>query len=188
MNCNLHREGDTPGHRHMADSVPVGPSKTVDSFLQTSISRSHLLKSVGGGLAAAMMTGGLDWDPALSALASSPYVVLIVLDGARPEYINVSGIPHVRSLMRTGTQYTNAFAGILESETLYGHVAIATGLEPRATGIPSFWWATNHNLQVSLFNPTKVCAGDIENIIRQSRVPTIAGLAPRKRHTAQPMF
>jgi hypothetical protein len=139
------------------------------------MSRAQLLKAVGGGLAAAMTAGALSWEPARSAAASLPYVVLIVLDGARSEYFNVSGIPHVRSLIRNGTQYTNAFAGILESETPSGHATIATGSEPRKTGIPSFWWATSENIQVSLFSPTKIRAGDMERIIRQSGVPTIAG-------------
>jgi Type I phosphodiesterase / nucleotide pyrophosphatase len=153
--------------------------------LQTPISRGQLLKSVGGGLAAAMTVGALSWEPARSAAASLPYVALIVLDGARSEYFNVSGIPHVRSLMRNGMQYTNAFAGILESETPSGHATIATGSEPRTTGIPSFWWAGRDNIQVSLFSPTKIRAGDMERIIRQSGVPTIAGQVHAKSGSAK---
>jgi Type I phosphodiesterase / nucleotide pyrophosphatase len=175
-NCASYREGSDPALRHTSDSAPMVQSGIIDSVLQTPISRGQLLKSVGGGLAAAMTMGGIDWEPALGASASPPYVVLIVLDGARPEYFNVAGIPHVRSLMRNGTQYTNAFAGILESETPSAHVAIATGSEPRINGIPSFWWASSGNVQVSLFSPTKIRAGDMEKIIRQSGVPTIAGM------------
>jgi arylsulfatase A-like enzyme len=153
--------------------------------MRAPISRSRLLKAAGGGLGAALTAGALNWTPTPDAAASLPYVVLIVLDGARSEYLNVSGIPHVRSLIRNGIQYTNAFAGILESETPSGHTAIATGSEPRKTGIPSFWWATNDNVQVSLFSPTKIRAGDMENIIRQSRVPTLAGLVHHKARTAK---
>lgn len=176
VNCALYRESSQSELGHRSGSPLVVPTGPVDSFLQTSISRGQLLKSVGGGLAAAMTIGGLHSQPAFGASATPPYVVLIVLDGARPEYFNVADIPHVRSLMRNGTQYTNAFAGILESETPSGHVAIATGSEPRVTGIPSFWWASSRNVQVSLFSPTKIRAGDMEKIIRQSGIPTIAGL------------
>jgi len=130
---------------------------------------------MGGGLALALAGGSLPWAARQTAAAPLPYVVLIVLDGARPEYFGVSGMPHVRSLIRNGTQYTNAFAGILESETPSGHVTIGTGSEPRRTGIPSFWWANSKNVEVSLFDPVKIRAGDMEKIIRQSGVPTLAG-------------
>jgi predicted AlkP superfamily pyrophosphatase or phosphodiesterase len=143
------------------------------------MSRAQLLKAV------ALTAGALSWIPAASAAASLPYVVLIVLDGARLEYFNVSGIPHVRSLIRNGTEYTNAFAGILESETPSGHASIATGSEPRKTGIPSFWWATSENIQVSLFSPAKIRAGDMEKIIQRSGVPTLAGLVHAKSRDAK---
>src|SRR5579864_1236400 len=44
-------------------------------------------------------------------------VVLMVLDGAQPALFRIPNIPHIRALMRNGVQYTNAWAGILESET-----------------------------------------------------------------------
>ena len=103
------------------------------------------------------------------------HLLLIVLDGARPDYFNVSGIPTLQSLIRNGTQYTNAFAGILESETPSGHVSIATSSEPRDNGILSFWWADAANQEINLFDPDKIRAGDMQNIIRQSGVPTLAG-------------
>jgi predicted AlkP superfamily pyrophosphatase or phosphodiesterase len=103
---------------------------------------------MGGGLAAALTAGALSWNGAWSAAESLPYVVLIVLDGARPDYFNVAGIPNVRRLMQNGTHYTNAFAAILESETPSGHVAIGTGSEPLKTGIPCFWCANSENAVV----------------------------------------
>ena len=184
-NCLPYRDGRVLDHCSNSDANHVAAGRGFESLLRTDISRVQLLKSVGGGLAAAMTAGALSWDPARSEAASIPYVVLIVLDGARSEYFNVSGIPHVRSLIRNGTQYSNAFAGILESETPSGHVAIATGSEPRTTGIPSFWWATNQNIQVSLFSPTKIRAGDMEKLIRQSGVPTIAGLVHAQSRNAK---
>jgi len=153
--------------------------------LQTPLSRRQLLAGLGGGLAAGLTAGALNWGPTRAGATSLPYVVLIVLDGARPEYFGVPGIPHVQSLIRNGTQYDNAFAGILESETPSGHTSIATGSEPRKTGIPSFWWGTSQNTQVSLFSPTKVRAGDMEKIIRQAGVPTLAGQVHAKAHDAK---
>ncbi|HEX8918234.1 MAG TPA: alkaline phosphatase family protein [Chloroflexota bacterium] len=140
---------------------------------------------MGGGLAATLAAGALNWQLIGDAADSPSHVVLIVLDGARPDYLTVPGIPHVASLMRNGTQYTNAFAGILESETPSAHVSIATGSEPRRTGIPSFWWAAPDNLRVSLFSPAKIRAGDMEKIIRQSGVPTLAGLVHAKSRSSK---
>lgn len=142
-------------------------------LLATPLSRAGLLRLGGAGAGLALAAGSLS---ALSAASRPlPYVVLFVLDGARPEYFDVPGIPHVRSLIRNGTQFTNAFAGILESETPSGHATIATGSEPRGHGILSFWWANSDDVEVDLFNPDKIRAHDMENIIRRSGVPTIAG-------------
>ena len=110
------------------------------------------------------------------------YLVVLVLDGARPDYFSVPGIPHIQALMRQGTQYTNAWAGILESETPSGHATIGTGSEPRQDGIPSFSWATSDNIPVSLFDPNSVRQGALENLLTQARVPSIASLV----HKADP--
>ena len=183
--CSPHRDILAPVERPAAHPEPAVWSNPFTGYLERPISRAQLLKGMGGGLAAAMTAGALSWQLTRAAGPSLPYIVLIVLDGARTEYFNVSGIPHVRSLMRNGTQYTNAFAGILESETPSGHVAIGTGSEPARTGIPSFWWANSDNVRVSLFSPTKIRQGDMEKIIRQSRVPTLAGLVHSRSRAAK---
>jgi Type I phosphodiesterase / nucleotide pyrophosphatase len=183
-NCARYRDRG-PRPTNAAHTEPAGLTDGFAQHLKTPMSRRQLLRTVGGGLAAGLVAGALNWDAARGSAASLPYVVLIVLDGARPEYFGVPGIPHVQSLIRNGTQYDNAFAGILESETPSGHTTIATGSEPRKTGIPSFWWGTSQNTQVSLFSPTKVRAGDMEKIIRQAGVPTLAGLIHGKAHDAK---
>src|SRR5579859_2094301 len=184
-NCSPYRDGGVREHHRVTDDSLNQDREVRPSPLQTSISRAQLLKIVGGGLAGALTAGALNWDPTVSAASSLPYVVLIVLDGARSEYFNVPGIPHVKSLMRNGTQYTNAFAGILESETPSGHVSIGTGSQPSKTGIPSFWWANSENQRISLFSPAKIRAGDMEKLIRQSGVPTLAGLVHAKSRNAK---
>lgn len=183
-NCARYRDHG-PRPTSAAHTEPAGLADGFAQHLKTPMSRRQLLRTVGGGLAAGLVAGALNWDSARGSTASLPYVVLIVLDGARPEYFDVPGIPHVQSMIRNGTLYNNAFAGILESETPSGHTTIATGSEPRKTGIPSFWWGTSQNTQVSLFSPTKVRAGDMEKIIRQAGVPTLAGQVHGKAHDAK---
>ncbi len=114
------------------------------------------------------------------------YLVVFVLDGARPDYFDVPGIPHIRALMRSGTRYTNAFTGILESETPSGHAAIGTGSDPRKDGVLSFAWANSDNdTTVNLFNPDLINSGALEHILSSAHAPTIAGLVHTKDPQAQ---
>jgi hypothetical protein len=123
--------------------------------------------------------------PAKITQSTAPLnVVLIVLDGARPDYFTVPNIPHVKALIQNGTQYSNAFAGILESETPSGHATIATGSQPTHDGILSFSWANSENSSVDLFNEATVRAGVMERVMRQAGAPTIAGEVHRQNAKA----
>ena len=113
------------------------------------------------------------------------YVVLIVLDGAQPSYFSTPNIPHVSALVRNGTQYTNGWAGILESETPSGHASIDTGSHPSADGILSFDWANSDNLPISIFSEQKIRSGQMENIMRSAPAPTIASLVHKQNPKAK---
>lgn len=106
---------------------------------------------------------------------TAKYLVLIVLDGARPDYFTVTSLPHLDALRAAGTQYTNAFSGILESETPAAHATISTGSSPRRSGILGFSWAENDK-NFSLFSPVVVRQGVMEQIMANAHAPTIAGL------------
>lgn len=109
----------------------------------------------------------------------SKYVVVFVLDGARPDYFGVPGIPHVRALMKNGTVYTNAFAGVLQSETPTGHAAIGTGMLPKHNGILGFGWQTPSSHYVSVFNPAYIQDHTMENLM--SNAPSLAGVLHRAK-------
>src|SRR5579872_1033194 len=59
------------------------------------------------------------WVPGqVAAPAVTPeYMVLIVLDGARPDYFDMTQLPHLDALRQGGTEFTNVVDGILEAET-----------------------------------------------------------------------
>jgi hypothetical protein len=118
------------------------------------------------------------------AEATPKYVVMFVLDGAQPAYYDVPGIPHVQALMRKGADFTNGFAGILESETPSGHATIASGSTPAQDGILSFAWANNDNTTVNLFDPAKILDHQMENILQGAPAPDIAGLVHAHNHKA----
>jgi len=103
------------------------------------------------------------------------YLVLMVLDGGRPDYLNVTRLPHLDALMARGTRFTNAYDGILEAETPAGHTTLSTGSPPAKTGILGFNWG-NDDDRISLFDAQIVRAGAIEQIMQAAHVPTIASL------------
>ncbi|MGI8968172.1 MAG: alkaline phosphatase family protein [Chloroflexota bacterium] len=117
--------------------------------------------------------------------APAKYLVLFVLDGAQPDYYDVPGIPHIKALMKNGADYSNGFAGILESETPSGHAAIASGSQPRADGILSFAWANSDNTTVNLFDPKNIQNGQMERIIGDAPASDIAELVHRQDHKAK---
>src|SRR5947209_3515510 len=119
-------------------------------------------------------------DPAIT---TPKYLVLMVLDGARPDYLGLTSLPHVDALRNAGTQFTNAVDGILEAETPAGHATIATGSRPARDGILGFDWAANSSDSYSLFSPDQM--GALEAILQQTHVPTLAGLYKQRFPTAK---
>ncbi len=109
--------------------------------------------------------------------AAAQYVVVIVLDGFRPDYLELADMPNLRSLIDAGTSYSNAWVGALQNNTPPGHVMIATGSFPRRTGIIGHTWA---NLQTGesfdLFSLEAVQYGEADTLVQSSGVPTLAGL------------
>jgi hypothetical protein len=142
----------------------------------------YCLISIG---VAAIVTRQLHRTTVAAPVGSMPsprhakYLVLMVLDGARPDYFDVARLPHVDALRAAGAQFTNAFDGILETETPAGHATISTGSPPSRDGILGFGWAQNDN-DFSLFSPTIIRAGTLEHIMEAANVPTIAGLYKAK--------
>lgn len=115
--------------------------------------------------------------PAAGSATPAKYLVLLVLDGARPDYFGLTSLPHMDALAAAGTQFTNAFDGILESETPSGHTAIATGSRPDSNGILGFDWG-NDDSRYSLFNPDKM--DSVLQIMQDSHAPTLGSLYKEK--------
>lgn len=139
-------------------------------------------------LASSVLTVTARATHAASAVAGYPqrakFLVLIVLDGARPDYFGLTPLPNVDALRASGVQYSYAIDGILEAETPAGHTTLATGSTPRRNGILGFNWAQNDR-DYSLFSPDVVRSGAIEHIMESTHVPTIAGLYKAKHPRAK---
>jgi len=110
------------------------------------------------------------------------YLVLMVLDGARPDYLGEPGLPHLAQLEAQGMTYSNAIDGILEAETPAGHATIATGSRPDHDGVLGFDWVTD-NTRYSVFDPSQM--GTMQQIMESAGATTIAGLYKRKYPSAK---
>ncbi len=130
---------------------------------------------------------------AVTALGSAPlrargasgfparYLVLIVMDGFRPDYMSLAPMRHVRALMRSGMAYKRAWVGQLETETPTGHATIVTGTYPKKHGVVGFGWRAPNGSYVWM--PTdlrQLKAGLMESLIEAGGAPTISDLMHRK--------
>ncbi|HZS93542.1 MAG TPA: alkaline phosphatase family protein [Chloroflexota bacterium] len=125
-------------------------------------------------MSAASVTSAIG-GPAVEASASPPrYLVLMVIDGGRPDYLTITHLPHLQALMAQGTTFTHAFDGILEAETPAGHTTIATGSPPARNGILGFSWTQSDNDAYSLFSEAQM--PNVISLLERANDPTIAGL------------
>lgn len=136
-----------------------------------------LLKTFSACLIAVLLTVA-GWRESASMQNDSPYLVLIVMDGFRPDYATLAPMHHLHDLMKRGTTYDNAWVGQMESETPTGHATIATGVYPRRHGVVGFGWRDPSTGQFT-WTPTDlrlIRAGSLARTIEQSGVPTISDL------------
>ena len=103
------------------------------------------------------------------------FAVIVVLDGCRPDYLDLVPMPNLRRLMRRGTTYSQAFVGQLIANTPPGHATIGTGVHPKRHGIQGFWWKdprTNRMTRPTDLSPVE--HGLLERVLSEHHVPSIA--------------
>lgn len=136
-----------------------------------------LLRAFSACLLALAITAS-SWRAPPVRSPSMPYLVLIVMDGFRPDYATLAPMRHLHALMARGTTYDTAWVGQMESETPTGHATIATGVYPRKHGVTGFGWRNTANDTFD-YLPTdirRVAAGDLTRLMEQGGVPTISDL------------
>lgn len=115
---------------------------------------------------------------------AAKYLVLIVMDGFRPDYSTLAPMHHLQSLIRSGTSYSRAWVGQLETQTPTGHATLATGTYPRQHHVVGFVWrnTTGDNIVWMPSDYRQVSAGDMESLIESGGTPTLSDLL----HTTYP--
>src|SRR5947208_3110825 len=112
--------------------------------------------------------------PAAAQAANAQYLVLIVLDAFRADYLDLQPMPAVQALAKTGVSYDRAWVGQLESETPTGHATLSTGAVPKHTGVIGFEWRDPKTKREVLDGwPPGVLAGDLERDLHHSGTTSI---------------
>ena len=114
-----------------------------DPLFSNRFSRGEFLAALAAaGLSATLLDTIVGAESPLPALAAGQahYLCLIVLDGFRPDYLNLANMPAFHALASRGISYDRAWVGQLESETPTGHATIGTGSFPRHNGVIGFEW------------------------------------------------
>src|SRR5579884_3348188 len=111
-------------------------------FRRGALSRRQLLAALAAlGMTSASLADLLGSAPIVDAqVASARYLVLIVLDAFRADYLDLAPMPALSALMKDGVAYDRAWVGQLESYTPTGHASISTGVMPKRHGIVGFEW------------------------------------------------
>jgi hypothetical protein len=92
------------------------------------------LPAVGVVLAGLLATALAAPGTAASSTAVPSRVLLIVIDGMRPDYIEQFNLPNLKALQASGVSYPNAQVGYMASITVISHNVIASGLLPKHQG------------------------------------------------------
>lgn len=99
---------------------------------------------------------------------TAKYLVLISVDGCRPEYLDLALMPNLKALAAQGTSYSRAWVGALSSNTPAMHTTMSTGVFPKRHGIIAFFW--NDSDTGTFTNPTTfqaIANGDMARIVEQ---------------------
>jgi len=101
---------------------------------------------VAGIAALGLMSSG---KPIMEQPTPSHYVVLIVINAARPSYLSLTSLPQIGALIERGVAYDPAWVEGMESSTPAVYATIDTGTQLRQNGFWGFGWVeTNTREQV----------------------------------------
>lgn len=101
-------------------------------------------------------------------------VLVVVLDGVRPDYLDLVPMPNLEGIEQEGTSYEHAWVGQLINVTPPSHATINTGVFPRRHSVVGFEWSDRFGRWITLFGG--IGEGRLSRLIIQSGVPTLADL------------
>jgi len=153
---------------------------------------------VVGTLTASLMTiQGTSVDSASSAMLGAPsavraeagkvvprgpFAVILVIDAARPDEIDLTRMPYLARLVAVAATYSRAWVGQLPSITETSHATIGTGVCPNRHLVLGDTWRIPGTEQMApdLLNGQLTRTGYIGKFIHQKAVPTIASIVHQR--------
>jgi len=113
------------------------------------------------------------------------YLVMLIVDAGRPDYLTYTELPNIKQLMTRGTYYDRAWVGQLEAVTPASHASISSGCFPSSDGgILGFWW--EDPASGTTFNSVPLDGSDPDSLsvlMANAGTPTMAEYL--KRHDAR---
>jgi predicted AlkP superfamily pyrophosphatase or phosphodiesterase len=165
------------------------------SYASGRISRQtffHRLLSLGVSLTFAESLLNLDARRVLAAPSPQvvpsrpPYLVMVVMDAFRSDYLGYAPMPNLEWLMSRGTTFPRAWVGQLESYTPASHATLSTGATPAHQGVIGFEWrdpATGKEAYTGWYDD--VIAGRLELQLQQHGVDSIPQALKRQDPNAR---
>jgi predicted AlkP superfamily pyrophosphatase or phosphodiesterase len=178
-------------------AVQDGPlDDLVAEMLERPMSRRRLLargRDLGLTLAASSFLTACGSAVAAHEIASSPdvaapvpkYLVMLIIDAARQDYLTYGNLPNMKHLMNHGAYYDRAWVGQLEAVTPASHATIGSGCFPSNDGgIVGFWWKDPDT--GTTFNSVPLDGSDPDSlsvVMADAGTPTMAEFL--KRHDSR---
>ncbi|GAC1465998.1 MAG: hypothetical protein PVSMB7_10940 [Chloroflexota bacterium] len=140
------------------------------------------------GKSAAYVSGAVVGAPARAFAGTSmpprrgPFALVLVIDAARPDEIDLNAMPNLARLVAGGASYSRAWVGQLPSITETSHASIGTGVLPSRHLVLGDTWRVPGTNQMApdLLDARLTRTGYIGKFIRQKGVPDIASIVHRR--------
>lgn len=117
-----------------------------------------------------------------TTVRQGPFAVVLVIDAARPDEIDLGRMPNLARLVAGGAFYARAWVGQLPSITQTSHATIGTGVFPYRHLILGDTWRIPGTQQMApdLLDARLTRTGYIGKFIAQKQVPSIASIVHRR--------
>ena len=111
-----------------------------------------------------------------------PFAVVLVIDAARFDEVNLAQMPNLAALVANGTQYSRAWTGELPSVTETSHATIGTGVFPSHHQILGDTWRVPNSdtMSPNLLDSNLTRTGYIGKFIEQTGSPSMAAIVHQR--------
>lgn len=116
-----------------------------------------------------------------SAPQPAEFAVIIVIDGCRPEYLELAPLPNIGTLAKAGVTYGRAWVGQVPTNTPVSHATLGTGTFPARHGVVGFKW--KHPITGKSYYPCtseNIRKGMLLATISEAHVPSVFQLYKSK--------